>query len=634
MNCKKIVKEKKRHGKEIQIQKRSEDYERYKEKRKEVKIAVKEAKKDSWVKFGQKMNDNFKDNQKLFYGTLKQLRKKKEYNMINIKDKDGKIITDEDKIMERWRQHFSELTKTNTVILEEEDDINDKQEIELIKKEEMLEAIRKLKLGKASGRDNIQPEMIKYMGEEGTKKLTEIMNEAIKSKKVPKEWNSGIILPIYKNGDKRECNNYRGITLSSIPGKILARIMEKRIRNKIEKTIEDTQCGFRGGRSTQDLIFVIRQACEKLINKNRDIHVCFIDLEKAFDRIRREDIWTTLEKRGIDKETIEVVRALYKNNRNIVRTNNEESKEFITEIGVKQGCVLSPLLFSVVIDEAIKEAKKKMKKLKLGYWKMKETQLTELMFADDMAILADSEENLQFNLDILNKELNKINMKINVDKTKSMIISSGNKVHSIQINGQEIEQVDSYKYLGSIIESNGRIDKEINERMGKAGRIYNTMKTTFLGKREIPKNIKIEVIKKVVRPTILYSSESWTLSGKQKTRINAIEMRFLRKIQGKTRRDRIRNETYRQQLKIKPICDIIMEGQLRWFGHVCRMPEERLTKRVYETKVQGKNKKGRPRRTWNDGIKEEAEKKGIPWEGIKEMTQDRRKWREKCKTEE
>lgn len=108
--------------------------------------------------------------------------------------------------------------------------------------------------------------------------------------------------------------------------------------------------------------------------KNIEVHVCFIDLEKVFDRIRRVDIWKPLDRRRIDRETIEVTKPLYRGNTNCVRMNNEESREFTAEIGVKQGCVLSPLLFTIVIDEAVKVAKRKMRKVKLGYWRMKETQ--------------------------------------------------------------------------------------------------------------------------------------------------------------------------------------------------------------------------------------------------------------------
>ena len=117
---------------------------------------------------------------------------------------------------------------------------------------------------------------------------------------------------------------------------------------------------------------------------------------------------------------------------------------------------------------------------------MRQTQLTELMFSDDMALMADTEKDLQYNVAVMEEELAKINMKINAGKTKTMIIARTRKSHAIMLNGTQIEHVEHLKYLGGIIEENGKIDKEINinERMGRSGNLFNIMKTTFLGKRE------------------------------------------------------------------------------------------------------------------------------------------------------
>lgn len=127
-----------------------------------------------------------------------------------------------------------------------------------------------------------------------------------------------------------------------------------------------------------------------------------------------------LRKRGGDIETIAIIKAMYKDNIDYVMLNNQESREFTISLGVKRGYVLSVLFFAAVLDEAIKKAKKKMQKLKFGFWKMVEAKVAE-MFSDDMAILADSEENLQYNLNILNEKLEKRNMEINIKKTKTTI---------------------------------------------------------------------------------------------------------------------------------------------------------------------------------------------------------------------
>jgi hypothetical protein len=355
----------------------------------------------------------YHDNQKLFYGAIKQIRQKKETTLKNIKDENGNILTREEDIMERWREYFQNL-------LEEENNPKEREEVQerdnlreregeerKITKQEFEKALSKMKNGKAPGHDEITTEMIKYAGESGTETLIELLNEASKAKTVPVDWQTGIITPLFKKGDHRECKNYRGITLLSIPGKLYARILELRIRETLENTIEESQCGFRTHRGTQDLIFTIRQISEKTIETGREVHLCFIDLEKAFDRIKREDVWKSLRNRGIDEKTIKQIESLYETSKSYVRTRNETSSTFETGIGLRQGCVLSPLLFSIVLDDAVKESKKEAKQFTIGNWKMKEVKITDLSYADDMVVFGSTEKELQNNMNIYYRELKK-----------------------------------------------------------------------------------------------------------------------------------------------------------------------------------------------------------------------------------
>lgn len=185
--------------------------------------------------------------------------------------------------------------------------------------------------------------------------------------------------------------------------------------------------------------------------------------------------------------------------------------------------------------------------------------------------------------------------------------------------------------MGTIIENNGKIEKEISERIGKVGTLYNYLRNPFFGKKEIPKEIKTQVYQKVIRPSLTYGSESWVLTKRNKSRIKAAEMRFLRKIQGITREDRIRNSVIVEELKIKPIEKIIEERQLSWLGHLLRMKEERITKQVYEARTQGRNKVGRPRIRWEEQVRQVAENQGISWKEVRTMSQDRKLWKRKIK---
>ena len=135
-------------------------------------------------------------------------------------------------------------------------------------------------------------------------------------------------------------------------------------------------------------------------------------------------------------------------------------------------------------------------------------------------------------------------MIISTSKTKTMVIANCHKTHSIKLGGKSIEQVKSYKYLGAVLSEDGRMEAELDERLGKAGIIFNAMKNRLLEKKEVPQAVKIEVIKRIVRPTILYGSETWTLSDRLKSRVNAMETRFLRRSEGKMKKDKIKNKVF------------------------------------------------------------------------------------------
>ena len=135
-------------------------------------------------------------------------------------------------------------------------------------------------------------------------------------------------------------------------------------------------------------------------------------------------MWESLRRRGIEEGTIKIILVLYKNSTNKVRAHNYESTEFITKIGLKQGCVLSLLLFSIVLDDALRSCKGKCESMFLGFWRMKAIQLQDMLFADDLVIVVKTKEKLQNNVNKYQKELSAINMEININKSKTMIIAN------------------------------------------------------------------------------------------------------------------------------------------------------------------------------------------------------------------
>lgn len=627
---KKEIEAKKKYWKQYLNNKTNENYITYKKSRKIVKEMIQKEKRKMWDNFGNKMEKNSKINQKLFYGALKTLREdnKDRNTNLKIKDKNNKILIKNEDINKRWREYFVQLfNNTNKHMTPEEKqvEVNNTTTEEDITMNEMTQTIKKMKNGKSAGKDKLVPEMFKNLDQDGMKILLKIINRVWKEEQIPTKWCETMIVPIHKNGDRLECSNYRGINLINTIIKILEGIIENRIRTKTEHLLEDQQCAFRKGRSIQDHIFTTKQLIEKMHSQQRQLFLAFIDLEKAFDRINRNEIWRILDKYKINHKIIRITRNIYNNTKNIVITNGITSEPFQTSEGLRQGGGLSPLLFILFMNEILKKCNKETKKLNVGYNRLEMTYITEGLFADDIVLYAENEKNLQHNITVWKKHLERAGMKINEKKTKIMVIGDHNT--NIKIDNEKLEQVKVYKYLGVKIEENGKMEAEINTRIQNTIKLFHSMRQNFLKNKEISTPTKIKIFKTIYRPVLTFSCESWTLNRTEKSRIQAVEMKYLRAVRGVTRMDRQRNEKIREELKIESVLEYIEKKQLCWWGHLQRMSNKRQTKKIWEAKNAQKRRPGRPKETWNNIISKSLQKNGLSFKEAKEIAKNKKEWR-------
>ena len=175
---------------------------------------------------------------------------------------------------------------------------------------EVREAIGKMKMGKAVGPSGIAAEMLVAAGEAGVIWVTDLCNVIVKEGMIPDDWRKSWLVTVFKGkGDALECGSYRGIKLLDQVLKVFERVIEARLRRRVN--VDDMQFGFTGGRGTVDAIFVVRQIQEKFIEKKKDLWVPFVDLEKAFDRVPREVLWWALRKLGVEEWLISVIKVMY-----------------------------------------------------------------------------------------------------------------------------------------------------------------------------------------------------------------------------------------------------------------------------------------------------------------------------------
>ena len=182
----------------------------------------------------------------------------------------------------------------------------------------------------------------------------------------------------------------------------------------------------------------------------------------------------------------------------------------------------------------------------------------------------------------------------NVAKTEHL--STRENPLPMKVNGDELKNVDHFKYLGSVKDRDGTIDRDVDLRVRAAWSSWRKL-TGVLYDRKIPLRLKAKVYEAIIRPALTYGSECWAMKVTNKRKIATTEMRMLRGILGVSRRDHMRNEDIRRILNISPIDEVMRCGRLRWFGHVQRQDADNVTRRVMHLAIPGTRRRGRPKKT-------------------------------------
>ena len=319
------------------------------------------------------------------------------------------------------REHYERLRNVefpwNPEDLSEESTVEGPSEP--ITLEMITKAISKMAPGKAARPSIIVAEMLKPVGEAGAVEVRDLIEDIILEGCIPTNWQESFIVNLYKGkGDALNRGNYRGLKLIEQVMKVLERVVEVLIRQRVE--IDEMQCGFMSGRGTTDAIFIVRQLQEKHLAANKLLCMAFVDLEKAFDRVPRDIIWWAVRKLGIDEWLVRLVQSMYKDVRSRVRVGDGYSEEFGVGVGVHQGSVLSPLLFIIVLEALSRE-------FRTGCpW--------ELLYADDPMISAESMEELLVKVQTWKTEMEKKGLRVNMGKTK--IMESGINLDVLKKSGK------------------------------------------------------------------------------------------------------------------------------------------------------------------------------------------------------
>ena len=450
----------------------------------------------------EKMNFRRRD-AKMFWKLLDKLDQKHGENVI----KDGLSSN-------KWIEHFKSVLHNPCVLKPLPKNTKVEGPIDFpISNEEIKLGAYVLRPGKSPGYDSISNEMISCLLNIKPELIRKLFNAILQNPIIINTWHTSMIIPIHKKGSKTDPDNYRGISLLSSLAKYFLAILNQRLLKFVieNKILSNSQLGFLPGNRTSDALLILHNLIDYYCHKNKKyIFGCFVDFSKAFDSIPRYKLFEKLLRYNISGKFYDCLANLYTKDQACVKLSFNVSETFTVNQGVKQGCILSPLLFNIFISDL-------QDKLDLENNEPVEIAPNILcscmIWADDLLMLSRSEEGLQTMLDNLHTFSESNGLSANIDKTKVMIFNkSGRHIHrSFHWGALKVETTREYKYLGFLVTPSGEINSGLKDLKDRALKAFMKLKTK-LGPffRKYP-TITIKLFDTLIKPILLYASDFWGL---------------------------------------------------------------------------------------------------------------------------
>nr|VZI00676.1 unnamed protein product [Spirometra erinaceieuropaei] len=397
--------------------------------------------------------------------------------------------------------------------------------------------------------------------------------------------------------------------------------------------------------------FCLPEKCQEM---RTHLYSTFVDLTKAFDTVNREGLWKIMQKFGCPERFTQMVRQLHDGMMARVTDNGDVSEAFAVTNGVQQGCVLAPTLFSLMFSAMLMDAYRDERPgIRIAYRtdghllnrrrmnfqsRVSTATVHELLFADDCALNSTSEVEMQRSMDLFSAACENFGLVINTQKTVVMHQSPPNSATApnapqINVNGTQLQVVENFPYLGSTLSRNTKIDDEVANRISKASQAFGRLQSTVWNRHGLQLSTKLKMYKAVILPTLLYGAETWTAYTRQARRLNHFHLSCLRRILRLNWQDRIPDTEVLKRTGILSIYSMLRQMQLRWSGHLVRMDDERLPKRLFYGDVAtGSRRQGGQIRRYKDTLKSSLKRLHINPTNWEELARDRSTLRRTVKT--
>ena len=398
----------------------------------------------------------------------------------------------------------------------------------------------------------------------------------------PLAWSESVIQPLHKKGDKNSPDNYRGISLLNVSGKLYSYILNKRLTDWVEEhgLINEAQAGFRRNYSTIDHIFTLLALVQRQLLNHGKLYVAFIDFKKAFDLVDRSCLWAVLRKNGVRGKMYRAIQSMYDVVKTRVRAGGDLTQDFMCPRGLKQGDICSPILFSLFINELAIEI---IQNGKHGIILSPELiQILIMLFADDVVLLSYTVIGLQQQLNILRDTAKKLGLVVNLQKSNVVVFRNGGHIAAREkwfYDGMKLEIVNQYKYLG-VIFSTGLTFSYAHEDMANRAKkgVVGILKLLWTLGDQSPK-LFFKLFDCQIQPMLTYGSEVWGLIADNRIieRIHLFAIKRLLNVSPRTPNALVYGETGRYPLYIFTYTRCI-----KYWLNILRMQEDRIPLKSYK----------------------------------------------------
>ena len=414
--------------------------------------------------------------------------------------------------------------------------------------EEVEQAITKLNNNRASGPDNTQAELLKAAPREIKELLVNSYNEIFSSRS---QVNLGVgkLILLQKPGKPAgPTANLRPIVLLPASRKILSLVTLNRIKDKIETYLSPSQAGFRRDRSTSDIVWTHRWLVSHIENVKEEFTILGIDMSSAFDTINRHKLIDVC-KTFLEEDEVKLIRLLLSET-SLTFTSGSVSTNIDTKVGTPQGDGLSPVLFTIYLEAALREVREKIDTTNMVP--------AELAYADDVDFLFKTKLEAEENYEIIASTLLKWNLKVNKSKTE---------ITTINRTTTDWHQV---KKLGSLLNTKADIERRKNLATIALRKMY----TIWIRNHLISDDKIIRLYKALILPILLYNSSTWGLTKADEESIDRFHRKQLRSILQISWKDKVSNEELYNRTKSNSISQNICRYRWTLFGHILRRSEE------------------------------------------------------------